>query len=63
MGRLLLHPALAPRELDHSESRGAAGPFSPQEVDVFEALARPITSDVANAPAFEEIARLDRLDR
>jgi formate hydrogenlyase transcriptional activator len=39
-------------------SRGEAGPFSPQEVDVFEALARPIAAAVANAKAFEEIARL-----
>jgi formate hydrogenlyase transcriptional activator len=39
-------------------SRGQPGPFSPHEVDVFEALARPIAAAVANARAFEEIARL-----
>ncbi|HEY0556048.1 MAG TPA: sigma 54-interacting transcriptional regulator [Thermoanaerobaculia bacterium] len=39
-------------------ARGEPGPFSPHEVDVFEALARPIAAAVANARAFEEIARL-----
>jgi formate hydrogenlyase transcriptional activator len=39
-------------------SRGLPGPFPPHEVDVFEALARPIAAAVANARAFEEIARL-----
>src|SRR5436305_11166225 len=39
-------------------TRGEPGPFSPHEVDVFEALARPIAAAVANARAFEEIARL-----
>jgi transcriptional regulator with GAF, ATPase, and Fis domain len=39
-------------------SRRVPGPFSPHEVDVFEALARPIAAAVANARAFEEIARL-----
>jgi formate hydrogenlyase transcriptional activator len=39
-------------------SRGEPGPFSAHEVDVFEALARPIAAAVANAQAFEEIARL-----
>jgi formate hydrogenlyase transcriptional activator len=39
-------------------SRGVPGPFSPHEVDVFAALARPIAAAVANARAFEEIARL-----
>ncbi len=39
-------------------SRGEPGPFSAHEVDVFEALARPIAAAVANARAFEEIARL-----
>jgi formate hydrogenlyase transcriptional activator len=39
-------------------SRGEPGPFTPQEVDVFEALARPVAAAVANARAFEEIARL-----
>ena len=41
-------------------SRGEPGPFPPHEVDVFEALARPIAAAVANALAFEEIARLNR---
>src|SRR5206468_11135696 len=40
-------------------SRGEPGPFPAHEVDVFEALARPIAAAVANAPAFEEIARLN----
>jgi len=40
-------------------SRGTPGPFPPQEVDVFEALARPIAAAMANALAFEEIARLN----
>jgi formate hydrogenlyase transcriptional activator len=39
-------------------SRANPGPFAPQEVDVFEALARPISAAVANALAFEKIARL-----
>ena len=39
-------------------SRREPGPFSPHEVDAFEALARPIAAAVANARAFEEIARL-----
>jgi formate hydrogenlyase transcriptional activator len=39
-------------------SRRLAGPFAPHEVDVFTALARPIAAAVANALAFEEIARL-----
>ncbi|HEY0513385.1 MAG TPA: sigma 54-interacting transcriptional regulator [Thermoanaerobaculia bacterium] len=39
-------------------SRGEPGPFQSHEVDVFEALARPIAAAVANARAFEEIARL-----
>ncbi len=39
-------------------SRGTPGPFPLQEVDVFEALARPIAAAMANALAFEEIARL-----
>jgi formate hydrogenlyase transcriptional activator len=43
-----------------SFSRGNPGPFPPQEVDVFEALARPIAAAVANALAFEEISRLTR---
>ena len=41
-------------------SRATAGPFRPQEVDVFAALARPIAAAVANALAFEEIGRLTR---
>jgi formate hydrogenlyase transcriptional activator len=41
-------------------SRREAGPFPPHEVDVFEALARPIAAAVANALAFEEISRLSR---
>src|SRR3954447_793736 len=41
-------------------SRGEPGPFSPQDVDVFEALALPVAAAVANAQAFEEIARLNR---
>ena len=40
-------------------SRGEPGPFPAHEVDVFEALARPIAAAVANAQAFEEIARLN----
>jgi formate hydrogenlyase transcriptional activator len=40
-------------------SRGTPGPFPSQEVDVFEALARPIAAAMANALAFEEIARLN----
>ena len=43
-----------------SFTRGTAGPFLPHEVDVFEALARPIAAAVANALAFEEISRLSR---
>ncbi|MFL6194426.1 MAG: sigma 54-interacting transcriptional regulator [Thermoanaerobaculia bacterium] len=39
-------------------SRGSAGPFLPHEIDLFEALARPIAAAVANALAFEKIARL-----
>jgi len=41
-------------------SRGTAGAFLPHEVDLFEALARPIAAAVANALAFEEISRLTR---
>jgi formate hydrogenlyase transcriptional activator len=41
-------------------SRGTAGPFLPHEVDLFEALARPIAAAVANALAFEKISRLTR---
>ncbi|MEA2601374.1 MAG: formate hydrogenlyase transcriptional activator [Acidobacteriota bacterium] len=41
-------------------SRRTAGPFPPHEVDIFEALARPIAAAVANALAFEEISRLSR---
>jgi formate hydrogenlyase transcriptional activator len=41
-------------------SRITPGPFSPQEVDLFEALARPISAAVANALAFEKISRLTR---
>jgi formate hydrogenlyase transcriptional activator len=40
-------------------SRGEPGPFPEHEVDVFEALALPIAAAVANAQAFEEIARLN----
>jgi formate hydrogenlyase transcriptional activator len=43
-----------------SFSRRTAGPFPPQEVAIFEALARPIAAAVANALAFEEISRLTR---
>ncbi len=43
-----------------SFTRATAGPFLPHEVDVFEALARPIAAAVANALAFEEISRLSR---
>ncbi|HKV11608.1 MAG TPA: sigma 54-interacting transcriptional regulator, partial [Thermoanaerobaculia bacterium] len=39
-------------------SRRTAGPFAPHEVDLFEALARPVGAAVANALAFEEVARL-----
>ncbi|HKI00553.1 MAG TPA: sigma 54-interacting transcriptional regulator [Thermoanaerobaculia bacterium] len=41
-------------------SRGSSGPFEPYEVETFEALARPIAAAMANALAFEEIARLTR---
>src|SRR3954452_2516021 len=41
-------------------SRREPGPLSPQDVDVFEALALPVAAAVANAQAFEEIARLNR---
>jgi formate hydrogenlyase transcriptional activator len=43
-----------------SFTRRTAGPFPPHEVDIFEALARPIAAAVANALAFEEISRLSR---
>jgi formate hydrogenlyase transcriptional activator len=43
-----------------SFSRATAGPFPPDEVAIFEALARPIAAAVANALAFEEISRLTR---
>ncbi|HEV2854351.1 MAG TPA: sigma 54-interacting transcriptional regulator [Thermoanaerobaculia bacterium] len=41
-------------------SRGTPGPFAPHEVEIFEALARPIAAAVANALAFEKISRLTR---
>jgi formate hydrogenlyase transcriptional activator len=41
-------------------SRATAGPFLPHEVDLFEALARPIAAALANALAFEKISRLTR---
>jgi formate hydrogenlyase transcriptional activator len=43
-----------------SFTRPTAGPFLPHEVELFEALARPIAAAVANALAFEEISRLSR---